>query len=189
MRRVQPAKETWHATSLLDRTSYTMRDRRAPARSRSRGAIRRQGAHTTAIPSRLREHGSPSHRFRKCSDWRSKRSPWTPFHQGRCDPRKPDQPGASRIDAAKQDLKVHDMKKVLIIVALAAGVTTMASMKAGSSSVPGKDAAGLREARACDVLLRKMSQSPDTDTWRNRMRAWTCRQRSDAASIAAAEAG
>ena len=82
------------------------------------------------------------------------------------------------------------MKKVLILLALAAGVATMASMKtAGSSPVFETNvAAGLREARACTVLLKKMSRSPDADTWRNRMRAWTCRQRSDAARAIAIKA-
>jgi predicted secreted protein len=83
------------------------------------------------------------------------------------------------------------MKKFLILFALVAGATTTASMKAaGSSSASEKDyAAELRETRACNVLLKKMSQSSDADNWRNRMRAWTCRQRSDAARAVAMKAG
>jgi galactokinase len=73
------------------------------------------------------------------------------------------------------------MKKYLILLALAVGVTTLASMKAaGSSSEFVRNiAADRREARACEVLLRKMS-SPNADTWQNRMRAWPCIQRAKA---------
>jgi len=83
------------------------------------------------------------------------------------------------------------MKKFLTLLALAASVTTMASMNApgsGSTSTPIL-AAGLLEARTCDALVKKMSHSRDADTWRNRMRVWTCRQRSAASRKAAAEAG
>jgi hypothetical protein len=93
------------------------------------------------------------------------------------------------IDAAVM-IEVHPMKKFLILLTLVVGVTTMASMKAaGSGPVPKANvAADLREARACAVLLKKMSQSPAADTWRNRMRAWSCRQRSDTARERTAEA-
>lgn len=83
------------------------------------------------------------------------------------------------------------MKKFLVLLALTLGVTSMASMKATGSS-PAADAntaADRREGRACEILLKKMSQSPDADTWRNRMRAWHCRQRSEAAREATAGVG
>ena len=81
------------------------------------------------------------------------------------------------------------MKKFLVLLTLVASVTITASMQAaGSSPVAKVDAADLREARACAILLKKMSESPEADTWRNRMRAWPCRQRSDLTRVATAEA-
>jgi hypothetical protein len=71
------------------------------------------------------------------------------------------------------------MKKYLNLLALAAGVATLVSVKAAGSSSGFETniAADRREARACEVLLRKMSQSPEADTWHNRMRAWPCIER------------
>jgi hypothetical protein len=82
------------------------------------------------------------------------------------------------------------MKKHLILLALVVGVTTLASMKAaGSSSELVRNIAADRsEARACEVLLRKMSQSPDADTWRNRMRVWPCIERNASTRASTLEA-
>jgi hypothetical protein len=81
------------------------------------------------------------------------------------------------------------MKKHLFLLALVVGATTLASVKeAGSSTEPASNitVAG-REARACEVLLRKMS-SPNADTWHNRMRAWPCIQRAKATRASIVEA-
>lgn len=77
-----------------------------------------------------------------------------------------------------------------ILLVLVVGVTTLASVKAvGSSSEPAANiAADRREARACEVLLRKMSQSRNADNWRNRMRAWPCIQRAKASRAPIVEA-
>ena len=82
------------------------------------------------------------------------------------------------------------MKKFLILIVLVGSVTTTASMKAaGSGFMPETTvAADRREARACEVLLRKMSQSPNADTWQNRMRAWPCMQRAETTRASIVEA-
>ena len=82
------------------------------------------------------------------------------------------------------------MKKFLFLLALSVVAATFTSMKAaGSSFVPAmKVAADRREARACELLLRRMSRSPDADTWRNRMRAWPCMRRAEAAGASIMEA-
>lgn len=75
------------------------------------------------------------------------------------------------------------MKKLLILFALAASATTLASMNAAGSSptVSRHGSSHIREDRACALLLKEMARSPDADTWRNRMRAWPCMQRAEAA--------
>lgn len=75
------------------------------------------------------------------------------------------------------------MKKFLVLFTVLAGVTTLATMTAaGSSSIYEVNAgADQREARKCDVLLKKISHSRDADTWRNRMHAWPCLRRAKAA--------
>jgi len=67
------------------------------------------------------------------------------------------------------------MKKFLVLLALAASASAMASTK---STGPGdiRSSTMTTDARACSILLRRMARSPGADTWRNRMRAWTCRQ-------------
>ena len=82
------------------------------------------------------------------------------------------------------------MKKFLVLLALVVGVTTLPAMKATGSS-PASEvnvAADRREARACEVLLRKMSRSPNADTWGNRMRAWPCIQQAKANTTSMVEA-
>ena len=78
------------------------------------------------------------------------------------------------------------MKKALILLALLASTTALASMQAAGQSSISKISGGSREARACEVLRKKMSKSPDANTWQNRMRAWPCRRRPDIARVAAA---
>ena len=75
------------------------------------------------------------------------------------------------------------MKKFLVFLTVVAGVTAMASITAAGSNpmVKADPVADQRQARECKVLLKRMSQSPDADTWRNRMRAWPCLQRAEAA--------
>lgn len=81
------------------------------------------------------------------------------------------------------------MKKFLLLFALAGSATTLASMQAVGSTptAPPISAADLREARACTALLKKMTLSPEADTWRNRMRAWTCMKRADIAGVPSVE--
>lgn len=81
------------------------------------------------------------------------------------------------------------MKKFLLLLTLAGVATTMASMQAAQSS-PGSSAqtsADAPGARACAVLLRKMTRSADADNWRNRMLAWPCMKRANRAVITFAE--
>jgi hypothetical protein len=82
------------------------------------------------------------------------------------------------------------MKRFLVLLALVLGVAAMPSMKAaGSSPVSEVNvAADRRAARACEVLLRKMSRFPAADTWRNRMQAWPCMRRARDTGAAIAEA-
>jgi hypothetical protein len=82
------------------------------------------------------------------------------------------------------------VKKFLVLLALVMGVTAIPAMKATGSS-PASEvtvAANRRDALACEVLLRKMSKSPNADTWRNRMRAWPCIQRAMATRTSIVEA-
>lgn len=83
------------------------------------------------------------------------------------------------------------MKKFLLLLALAGSATTLASMQAVGSipAAPAKTAADLREARACAALLKKIARSAEADTWRNRIRAWTCKERIDGAGILSGEGG
>jgi len=92
---------------------------------------------------------------------------------------KPQLLGTPSSDAVTHNLEVYHVKKFLVLLALVVGVTAIPAMKATGSSPASKAAvaADRREARACEVLLRKMSQSPSADTWRNRMRAWPCIRR------------
>lgn len=82
------------------------------------------------------------------------------------------------------------MKKFLVLLALVVGVTTIPAMKAtGSGPISQVDvAADRREARTCEVLLRKMTQSQNADTWQNRMRAWSCIQQAKATRTSIVEA-
>ena len=82
------------------------------------------------------------------------------------------------------------MKKFLVLLVLVVGVTAIPAMKATGSS-PASEAsvvADRPEARACEVLLRKMSQSPNSDTWWNRMRAWPCIRQAKATRTSILEA-
>jgi hypothetical protein len=73
------------------------------------------------------------------------------------------------------------VKKLLVLITVLAGVTTSMTSAGSSSISETRDAVDRREARKCDVLLKKISRSPNADTWRNRMRAWPCLQRAEAA--------
>lgn len=68
------------------------------------------------------------------------------------------------------------MKKILVLLALAASASAMASTRTAVPSAMSSHIAVAEETktRACAVLLKKMASSPEADTWRNRMRVWSC---------------
>ena len=73
------------------------------------------------------------------------------------------------------------MKKFRLLLVLVTGATTLAAARPGgvNPSEPPGDARAVREARACKALLRRMAAAPSADTWRNRMRVWSCRKAGD----------
>jgi len=81
------------------------------------------------------------------------------------------------------------MKKFLLLLALAGSATTLASMQAVGSipTASTKSVSDLREARACSALLKRMTRSAESNTWQNRMRAWTCMKRADSSGVASVE--
>jgi len=82
------------------------------------------------------------------------------------------------------------MKKFLLLLAIAGGATALASVQAVGLSPDGRSKdADIPEARACAVLLKRMNQSAEADTWRNRMRLWPCLKRADGTVVASAGKG
>ena len=67
------------------------------------------------------------------------------------------------------------MKKLTVLIALAASVFATASMDTNGSREQSDSITLARDVRTCRALVQKMERSASSNSWLNRVRTWKCR--------------